>query len=59
MTKIEKLQQKVEELKEAIFLIDMIDTWTQHNEEMWEKYHEELNQVKDLLAKELLKKGVE
>lgn len=53
---VEQLKQKVEELKESIFAIDMIDRWTQHNEEMWDKYHEELKQVQDLLAKELLKK---
>ena len=57
MTKIRKLELKIEELKENIFQVEMIDRWTQHNEEMWENYHQELRQVEQQLEKEL-NKGV-
>ena len=57
MTKIQKLELKIEELKENIFQVEMIDKWTQHNEEMWENYHQELRQVEQQLEKEL-NKGV-
>jgi hypothetical protein len=57
MTKIQKLELKIEELKENIFQVEMIDRWTQHNEEMWENYHQELRQVEQQLEKEL-NKGV-
>lgn len=57
MTKIQKLELKIEELKENIFQVEMIDRWTQHNEEMWESYHQELRQVEQQLEKEL-NKGV-
>ena len=57
MTKIQKLELKIEELKENIFQEEMIDRWTQHNEEMWENYHQELKQVEQQLEKEL-NKGV-
>ena len=57
MTKIQKLELKIEELKENIFQVEMIDRWTQHNEEMWENYHLELRQVEQQLEKEL-NKGV-
>ena len=57
MTKIQKLELKIEELKEDIFQVEMIDRWTQHNEEMWENYHQELRQVEQQLEKEL-NKGV-
>lgn len=55
MTKIQKLELKIEELKENIFQVEMIDRWTQHNEEMWENYHQELRQVEQQLEKELNK----
>lgn len=57
MTKIQKLELKIEELKENIFQVEMIDRWTQHNEEIWENYHQELRQVEQQLEKEL-NKGV-
>ena len=57
MTKIQKLELKIEELKENIFQVEMIDRWTQRNEEMWENYHQELRQVEQQLEKEL-NKGV-
>ena len=57
MTKIQKLELKIEELKENIFQVEMIDKWTQHNEEMWENYHQELRQAEQQLEKEL-NKGV-
>ena len=57
MTKIQKLELEIEELKENIFQVEMIDRWTQHNEEMWENYHQELKQVEQQLEKEL-NKGV-
>lgn len=57
MTKIQKLELKIEKLKENIFQVEMIDRWTQHNEEMWENYHQELKQVEQQLEKEL-NKGV-
>ena len=57
MIKIQKLELKIEELKENIFQVEMIDRWTQHNEEMWENYHQELRQVEQQLEKEL-NKGV-
>ena len=57
MTKIQKLELEIEELKENIFQVEMIDRWTQHNEEMWENYHQELRQVEQQLEKEL-NKGV-
>ena len=44
------------ELKESIFSIEMVDKWTQQDEKMWDKYHEGLQQVKNLLTEELLKK---
>lgn len=53
---IEQLKQRIEELKESIFSIEMVDKWTQQDEKMWDKYHEELQQIKNLLTKELLKK---
>lgn len=53
--KIEELKEKVEELKEDIFMIDMIDRWTQEDKELKHKLERKLTETKRLLAEELLK----
>lgn len=53
--KVKALQDKVNELKSSIFIIDMIDRWTKADSELYDKLNNELKQVQELLAKELLK----
>ena len=52
---IEKLKEKIEQLKEHIFIIDMIDRLTPKTEAKYEELQDQLQKAKMLLTEELLK----
>ena len=51
--KIESLKNKIEELETSLFYINMIDHWTDKDKELYDKYYKELQEIKDLLVKEI------
>lgn len=53
--KVNKLKDKIKELENCIFCIDMIDRWTGKEQELYNKYNKELKTLKDLLIEELTK----
>ena len=54
---IKELKQKIEELEESIFYLDMVDHWTKEDRELSDKYYSELVRLKGLLLEELSKVG--
>lgn len=52
---IKELQEKIDKLEEVIFHLDLIDHWTSNDSELFDKYNEELRQLKELVIKELTK----
>lgn len=53
--KVNKLKDKIKELENCIFYIDMVDRWTGKEQELYNKYNKELKTLKDLLIEELTK----
>lgn len=51
---IKELERKIEELEKTLFYINMIDHWTREDSTMYEKYSKELQELKDLLIKEVV-----
>ncbi len=52
---IKELQERIDKLEEVIFHLDLIDHWTSNDSELFDKYNEELRQLKELVIKELTK----
>lgn len=54
--RIKTLKGKIESLKDSLFLINMIDHWTRQDEELYDKYSDELKELQDLLIQEIVEK---
>jgi len=50
---IKELQERISQLENIIFSLDLIDHWTRKDTELFEKYNKELTQLKDLVINEL------
>ena len=50
---IKELQEKISQLENIIFSLDLIDHWTRKDTELFEKYNKELTQLKELVINEL------
>lgn len=50
---IKGLQEKISQLENIIFSLDLIDHWTREDTELFEKYNKELTQLKELVINEL------
>lgn len=50
---IKALKKKIEELENTIFFLEMIDHWTSKDNELHNKYNEELRQLKSIVIEEL------
>ena len=48
-----ELQEKISQLENIIFSLDLIDHWTREDTELFEKYNKELTQLKELVINEL------
>lgn len=52
--KVEELKNKIEDLETTLFYIEMIDHWTRKDEELYDKYSQEINNLKAMLVKEIV-----
>ena len=52
---IKELQEKISQLENIIFSLDLIDHWTREDTELFEKYNKELTQLKELVINELIR----
>jgi hypothetical protein len=52
---IKELQEKIDQLENIIFNLDLIDHWTKKDTELFEKYNKELRQLKELVINELIR----
>lgn len=52
---IKELQEKIDQLENIIFNLDLIDHWTKRDAELFEKYNKELRQLKELVINELIR----
>ena len=50
---IKELQEKISQLENIIFSLDLIDHQTREDTELFEKYNKELTQLKELVINEL------
>ena len=50
---VKELQEKISQLKNIIFNLNLIDHWTREDTELFEKYNKELTQLKELVINEL------
>ena len=50
---IKELQERISQLENIIFSLDLIDHWTRKDTELFEKYNKELTQLKELVINEL------
>ena len=50
---IKELQERISQLENIIFSLDLIDHWTREDTELIEKYNKELTQLKELVINEL------
>ena len=50
---VKELQEKISQLENIIFSLDLIDHWTRKDTELFEKYNKELTQLKELVINEL------
>lgn len=50
---IKELQERISQLENIIFSLDLIDHWTRKDTELFEKYNKELAQLKELVINEL------
>lgn len=51
----EEINKRIKELEEDIFLIQMIDTWTTKDSELFDKYNEELQELKKQIVDTIFK----
>ena len=52
---VKELQEKISQLENIIFSLDLIDHWTRKDTELFEKYNKELTQLKKLVINELIR----
>ena len=52
---IKELQERISQLENIIFSLDLIDHWTREDTELFEKYNKELTQLKELVINELIR----
>ena len=50
---IKELQERISQLENIIFSLDLIDHWTRKDTELFKKYNKELTQLKELVINEL------
>ena len=50
---IKELQERISQLENIIFSLDLIDHWTRKDTELFERYNKELTQLKELVINEL------
>ena len=51
---VKELKKRIEDLEETLFYIEMIDHWTYEDGKLYDKYSKELQQIKELLIKEVV-----
>lgn len=52
--RVEELKRKIEDLEETLFYINMIDHWTRQDQESYEKYSKQIEELKKLLIQEIV-----
>jgi len=52
--KVEELKNKIEQLEDTLFYIEMIDHWTRKDEELYDKYSKQIQDLKAMLVKEIV-----
>ena len=52
---VKELQEKISQLENIIFSLDLIDHWTRKDTELFEKHNKELTQLKELVINELIR----
>ena len=53
--KVQELKRKIEELENTLFFIEMIDHWTREDQEAYDKYSNQIAELKRLLIGEVAK----
>lgn len=53
--KVQELKRKIEELENTLFFIEMIDHWTREDQEAYDKYSNQITELKRLLIGEVAK----
>lgn len=53
--KVQELKRKIEELENTLFFINMIDHWTKADQEAYDKYYQQITELKRLLVEEIAK----
>ena len=53
--KVQELKRKIEELENTLFFIEMIDHWTREDQEAYDKYYQQITELKRLLIGEVAK----
>lgn len=52
---IEDIKKRIEELEDVIFFLEMVDHWTQNQRELFDKYNNELTELKSIVIEALIK----
>ena len=52
--RIKEIKKRIEDLKENLFYIDMIDRWTQQNEKEYQEVCQEIKELELPLAKAIV-----
>lgn len=52
--KVEELKNKIEQLEDTLFYIEMIDHWTKKDRELYDKYSQQIQDLKAMLVKEIV-----
>ena len=52
--KVEELKNKIEQLEDTLFYIEMIDHWTRKDRELYDKYFKQIQDLKAMLVKEIV-----
>ncbi len=53
--KVQELKRKIEELENTLFFIEMIDHWTKEDQDAYDKYSNQITELKRLLIGEVAK----
>ena len=53
--KVQELKRKIEELENTLFFIEMIDHWTREDQDAYDKYSNQIVELKRLLIGEVAK----
>jgi hypothetical protein len=53
--KVQELKRKIEELENTLFFIEMIDHWTREDQDAYDKYSNQIAELKRLLIGEVAK----